>query len=591
MKLFDTRKKRIIFISSVAAAVAVIVALVVTLILVLPGPIVWQDKLAPEEVEQLDVTSPAIVIPEKPAVAPTVDKTKPTEFGTATASDACYTVMAGTDGPGTFTVSYDSDDALPAYAYVYVPVTNYDGNNYLKIKADCTSVERIAVLAVYYEQYEQSRPAVTVYVNSVMDGENTIVCDLGKGVVLDSVYSMAVGERLTQKSICGFMLMIDSNPKQIIDEYSGTFTVTEISVVDENDPDLNKLYAAPYISAWKESVGFDACQTTTSRIEGADGLNVEATYSVSSSSYPRLEATIANYKPEYTTLKMDIKGTNVKTLSIAIKYNLRSSPDNMDYSYLFYNITVENDWETKEYDFAYVEELVDPKTSLTVPGSYVKNLNPTAIYFFADSGQTNSGTLSVRNVKFEKPESGGAPRVSSTWTLGASGIAKSNVAEGGNGTIVYDKRQGWFPVTINVGSYDPEYSVLTVRVKFYNEYSNLGIALGYGSNNTVVMQNAGMTPPSGLGIILDHISQEAGEDEDGAYIFHTFVIDFTNAKTTAASTDKLAEQPITKIMLYIDAVIKIGDRYENVDAGTALPSARRMQFVGIEFKKPQTEEE
>lgn len=590
MKLFDTRKKRIIFKFAMTVAL-VIVALTATLLLAsCKRDPFWTDKLTPEQTEPLDVTSPAITLPNKPDVASTTNKEEPTSFGTYAISNDCYTFTFGVEGESLFTVTYNSDERLPAYAYVYIPVTNYNGNPYLKIKADCNSVERLAILAVYYEQFDLSRPAVAVYNNSVMDGENLIICNLNEGVILDNHYGAVVSEKLTQKSICGFMLMIDSNPKQVIDEYSGRFTALSIDVVDESDPDLNKLYAAPYISVWKASEGFASCNIETSRSltengAEADGLNADIAYSVTSSLYPRVEATIANYKSEYTTVKMDIKGTNVKTLTIALKYSLKSSSDNIDYNYLSsFNMTVGSDWETLEFDFSTLEELATFADNKTVPGSYVKNLNPTAIYFFIDAGQSNSGTLSVRNVTFAKPEEGGAPRVTSTWTLGAAGITKSGVKEGGIGTLNYDKRQGWNGVTINVASYNPEYSVLVVKVKFYSKYSNLGIALGYGSENTVIQNSDGNTPTV---VKLIHTEQQ-GEDDDGAFTFHTFTIDFSESKTK--NGEALAEQAIQKIILYIDAKAQNSrGEWTEPAAGNPINPARQMQFVGIEFQKPQEE--
>lgn len=585
-KSVNTQKNTMLLVVAIIVA-AVVIALAITLPLVLTNrdPI-WTDKLDPGDAEPIDVTSPAITLPAKPEVAPTTDKESPTTFGTYSISNDCYTFINGVEGESLFTVSYKSDERLPAYAYVYIPVTNYNGNPYLKIKADCDSVERLAVLAVYYEQYEQSRPAVAVYNNSVMDGENLFICKLNEGVLLDSHYSVVLGEKLTQKSICGFMLMIDSNPKQVIDEYSGEFTVTSIATVDENDPELNKLNAAPYIASWKASEGFGSCNIETSRIESADGMNAEIAYTVSSALYPRIEAAIANYKSDYTTVKMDIKGSNVKTLTIALKYSLKTSSDNIDYNYLSsFNMSVGSEWETLEFDFSTLEELAKFEGNTTVPGSYVKNLNPTAIYFFIDAGQNNSGTLSVRNVTFSKPEAGGKPRVTSTWSLGAQGITKSGVAEGGIGTLKYDKRQGWNGVTINVASYDPQYSVLVVKVKFYSKYSNLGIALGYGSENTVIQNSDGNTPTI---VKLTHTEQQ-GEDDDGAYTFHTFTIDFSEAKTK--NGEALSAQAITKIILYIDAKAQNSDgEWTEPTAGNPLKPARQMQFVGIEFQKPQQEQ-
>lgn len=587
MKFFDTRKKRTL----IVFALIFIVAAVSLVLASCDKGIIWTDKLEKEGDETIDVTSPAISLPNKPDEAPTADKDKPTALGTVSVSNACYTLTNGVEGESLFSVYYDLDEALPAYAYVFVPVTNYDGNPYLKIKADCDSVERLAVLAVYYEQYQASRPAVAVYNGAVMDGENTIICKLNESTLLDSHYGAIVGEKLTQKSICGFMLMIDSNPKQVIDEHSGRFTVTVMDTVDENDPDLNKLYAAPYISGWKASEGYVSCNVDTSRNPSADGLDAEIAYSVSSTLFPRIEAAIANYKSEYTSVKMDIKGENVKTLTVAIKYSLRTSSDNIDYNYLSsFNMAVGSDWETLEFDFSTLEELKDWDLN-TVPGSYVKNLNPTAIYFFVDGGQTNSGKLSVRNVTFSKPEAGGAPRVTSTWSLGAAGITKSDVKEGGIGTLNYDKRQGWFPVTVNVANFDPEYSVLVVRVKFYSKYSNLGIALGYGSSNTVILQSAGMSPQAGFNVNLLSHTEQAGSDEQGEYTFHTFEIDFSDATTVMNGSDKLAQQAITKIMLYVDAVAQNSSgNWIEPSAGAAINPARQMQFVGIEFQKPQQQQ-
>lgn len=548
------------------------------------GRIKWTDKLEIEEEEKIAVNSPAVSLPDKPATPPTTNKETPTAFGTPTASNACYAIEGGTEGQNLFSVSYKSTERLAPYSYVYIPVTNYDGNPFLKIKANCESVERITVLAVYYEQYQDSCPAVTVYNNSVIEGENLIICKLDDGVLLNKNYAVVVGEKVTQKSICGFMLMLDSNPKQVIDEFSGKFTVTALATVNENDPDLNKTYSAPFITAWKQSEGYTSCNITTSRSEGVDGLDAQVNYSVSKELFPRIEADIANYKPEYTTIKLDVKGTNVKTLTIAIKYATKTSPENIDYNYLSsFNMSVSENWESLEFDFSTLEELAAFTDNKTVPGSFVKNLTPKSIYFFIDSGAVNSGTLSVRNVVFEKPAEGGAPRVTSTWSLGAAGITKSGVAEGGMGMLKYNKRQGWNPVTINVASYNPEYTVLVVRVKFYSEFSNLGIALGYGSENTVIQNSDGNTPNE---VKLTH-TEQSGEDENGKYTFHTYTIDFSPTKIKTG--ELLSKQAIQRILFFIDAKAKNskGDWTEPT-AGSTISPERLMQFVGIEFQSPTT---
>ena len=192
MKFFDTRKKRTL----IVFALIFIVAAVSLVLASCDKGIIWTDKLEKEGDETIDVTSPAISLPNKPDEAPTADKDKPTALGTVSVSNACYTLTNGVEGESLFSVYYDLDEALPAYAYVFVPVVNYDGNPYLKIKADCDSVERLAVLAVYYEQYQDSRPAVAVYNGAVMDGENTIICKLNESTLLDSHYGAKVDMRL-----------------------------------------------------------------------------------------------------------------------------------------------------------------------------------------------------------------------------------------------------------------------------------------------------------------------------------------------------------------------------------------------------------
>ncbi|MBR4419860.1 MAG: hypothetical protein IKT32_03175, partial [Clostridia bacterium] len=220
--------------------------------------IIWVDSSDPDlEAEQdPEITSPKVVYPEKPADAPVVDANAPVSIGSLSVSDECYTLSA--DDNGNTKLSYSSEYNLPAYAYVYIPVENYQSKYaYLKIKANCVGVQKIAIVAVYYEQYELNRPGVTIYNNNVLEGENTILCDLNEAIVLDSTYNVCIGEKVTQKKIIGFMIFVDSNPKQVIDDFNGEMTFTEINVVDDSDPDLSLLNSAPFISNWSGTASFD----------------------------------------------------------------------------------------------------------------------------------------------------------------------------------------------------------------------------------------------------------------------------------------------------------------------------------------------
>lgn len=556
--------------------------------------IIWTDSSSPsEEIVDPEVSSPAVVYPEKPQTEPTVDSTLPVTIGSLVSSDECYTL---TDlGEGKTKISYNSVNALPAFAYVYVPVENYQSKyGYLKIKADCVGVQKIAVVAVYYEQYDLDRPGVTIYNNALLEGENLIICDLNEASVLDECYNVALGEKVTQKKIVGFMLIIDSNPKQVIDDYAGEMTINSVAVVDETDPDLSALNAPPTISNWTSSTAVDPYddiyidQSHISETTGSKDAIIDYSFS---SAYPYVEAQIYNFKSDYTTVKMALKGENVKNVTIAIKYSLSTITGGPGYNYIStYGMEVSSDYETYEFDFSTVEELSSDFMT-AVPGSYVKNLKPIALYFFIDTADIpnstpgGTGTLYVKDVEFVKVVDDGIPKVTSTWSvISGSGITKSNVETGGIGTLVYDKWQGWNAVTLNVSSYNSEYSVLVVKVKFYGA-KNLGIALGYGSGNTVIQNSDGQTTAN---INLTH-TEEAGSDEKGDYVFHTYRIDFTNALTTLTN-EPLTIQSINQILLYIDAVKDIGGTYQEVPAGGSMNNPRTMQFVGITFEKPQVSE-
>ena len=593
-------KKKLIII--IALAVVVVAGITLGLVIGLRGgdnsssnpdssrEIIWVDSAEPDLEAEKDPenTSPKVVYPEKPANGPIVDASAPVSIGNLSVSDECYTLS--TDENGNNKIAYSSEYNLPAYAYVYIPVENYQSKYaYLKIKANCVGVQKITIVAVYYEQYELNRPGVTVYNNSVLEGENTILCDLNEAIMLNNAYNVCIGEKVTQKQIIGFMIFVDSNPKQVVDDFNGEMTFTEVNVVDDSDPDLSLLNSAPFISNWTADSSFDPYdsieidQTSVSESGSKDAV---IDYSFSAA-YPFVEAQIHNYKSEYTTLKMKIKGTNVKNVTIAIKYSLSTVSGAPGYNYVSeYGMAVGSEFESLEFDFASLEEL-SADFMTTVPGSYVKDLKPVALYFYIDTADMGNGaptggagTLYVKDVEFVKVIDDGTPKVTSTWSLTADGsITKSNVEAGGIATIHYTKTQGWNAVTVNVGSYNPEYTVLVVKVKFYGS-KNLGIALGYGSSNTVIQNSDGQTMAN---VTLAH-TQEAGSDDNGDFVFHTFKIDFTNVVTGTGSA--LSSESINKIMFYLDSMKEVNGQYQEVGAGGNLASPRTMQFVGISFEKP-----
>lgn len=551
-----------------------------------PDDIIWVDSADPDPETEKDpeVTSPRVSYPEKPATAPIIDNTVPTTVGDLSANNECYTLTQETNG---LKISYDGGyDALPAYSYVYIPVDNYQAKySYLKIKANCTGVERIAIIGIYYEMYEQNRPGVTVYNNSVLEGENVIICNLNDGVVLNEHYDVLNEEKITQKTIIGFMLMIDSNPKQLIADSQGEMLISSVGLVDANDEDIKLLDSAPIISSWSTtSPEYNDFDIYTFKSETTGSMNAWLDYSFTSG-YPYFVAQIHNYKSEYTTLRMKLKGVCVKNVTIAIAHAFSSSATNAPYNYLTFGMKVSSEFETYEFDFSTLEELVSFEGEATVPGSYIKNLKPTAIYFYIDTADLTTGglgTLYVEDMEFVKVVDDGLPKVTSTWAVTGANITKKDVMTGGIGTLTYTETQGWTPVSVSVNAFNVEYTVLVVKVKFYGA-DNLGIALGYGSSNTVILGSNGDISAE---IILSHETQN-GTDDNGDYVFHTYTIDFAN-KPTDTGTGLLKDQSINKIMFYIDAVAKIGGVYEPVNP-SPLNSPRTMQFVGIEFKKPEVQ--
>ena len=544
-----------------------------------PDDIIWVDSTAPNPEPDPEVSSPMVSYPEKPAQAPVIDSTVPTTIGTVTASDECYTLTQETNG---LKVAYDAGyETLPAFAYLWAPVENFQSKySYLKIKADCQGVDRISIIAVYYEQYDAKRPGVTVYNNSVLTGENVIICNLDDGVVLDKFYNVAMGEKVTQKTVIGFMIMIDSNPKQLISDSTGEMLITNLSLVDSSDEDISLLSSAPVISGWSTtSTEYTDYDISTKKSETTGSLNAILDYSFTGG-YPFFVASIHNYKSEYTTLKMRLKGASVKNVSIAIAHALSTSSTNAPYNYLTYNLKITNEFELYEFDFSNLEELISFEGDATVPGSYIKNLKPTAIYFYIDTADLatgGTGTLYVEDMEFLKVVDDGIPKVTATWAVTGNNITKKDVTAGGIGTLTYTETQGWTPVTLSVSSYTSEYSVLVIKVKFYNGADNLGVALNDGGWG--VIQNSDGNNDTNA--VINHTS-ETGNDDKGEYVFHTYEIDFTNVQTS--SLGALKDQPINKILLYIDAKIMFNGSY--IDGTQTLSTPRIMQFVGIEFKKP-----
>lgn len=573
-------KKNQLIIISVLAAVLV-AAVAVTLVLTLGGEkeppvIVWVDGVTPEEQVDPEVTTTVVTYPEKPAAPAVADSSKPVSVGELTASDSCYLLSESEMG---ISVSYNSAEKLPNFAYIYVPISNYQAKYaYFKVKANCTGVERLAIVAVYYEQYDLGRPGATIYNSAVTEGENTFVCDLNEAVLLDEHYENAMGEKLTQKTICGFMLMIDSNPKQVIDNFTGEMLITEVAVVDETDEDLAVLYKPPFVGNWTVGESYTEHEIYQYASENTDSSNVIIDYAFTTG-YPYVQTQIYNYKSEYTMLKMKIKGIGVKNVSIAIAYSLTSSANGAPYNFVTYGMRVTEEFDTVEFDFSSLEELSNDYIN-TIPGSYVKNLRPIALYFFIDTADTTTGgagTLYVEDVAFEKVVDDGSPRVTSTWTVTGSGMMKSNVTTGGVGTLTYNKTQGWIPVTVNVASYNSEYTKLIIRVKFYGNAKNIGIALAYGSANTVIKSSNGDPIP---GIVFNDTAVE-GSDEAGSYVFHTYEIEFSQMIATGTVEELLSAQSINSILLYIDSVASDGT--DITDGGDI--AERCMQFVGIEFVK------
>lgn len=588
------KKSTLILIASLAV---VIVAGIITAVVLTSNTnppekkqeIVWTDSAEPsDDLKDPEVLSPKVSYPQKPQSEPSeVNTSAPVTIGELTSSDACYTLTHEEDG---YKVVYNGgNNALTDYAYIFIPVENYHAKYaYLKLKLNCNGVQKITIIAVYYEQYSQNRPGVTVYNNAVIEGENTVLCDLNESSVLDAHYNVALGEKVTQKKIIGFMLMVDSNPKQVIDDYSGEMLIKSIQLVDNTDPDLSMLVAPPTVTSWQSGVvSYDDIKISQEKSEKTDSMNATIEYSFASG-YPYVEANIFNYKSDYTTLKMRLKGVNVKNLTIAIKYSLTTSSSSVDYNYVSsFGMEVPAEYEALEFDFSSLEELSSDFTN-TIPGSYVKYLKPTALYFYIDTvafGEVKpggTGTLYVEDIEFVKNVDDGTPKVTSTWSFAAgNGLTKSDVASGGAATLTYDKTQGWSNVTVNVSSYNSEYGVVVIKVKFYGA-KNLGVALGYGSSNTVIQNSDGNTAAQ---VILKH-SQTEGSDDKGEYVFHTYEIDFSKATTSSGTL--LKDQAINKIMFYLDAVaMNSSGKYVEVGQGSSLKTPRTMQFVSIEFKKTQ----
>lgn len=243
----------------------ILLSLILTLCLALSGcqkkiEVVYdRDKLDPEQIEVPGNNTTMPQLPPPPSAVPVSNPENTPSMVSCYASNDGYTVEEKLSGDIWITYGQDGKE-LADWAYVFIEIADYSpAYPNFKLKYYSQGVESITVQAVYYEQYEQNYPAVTVLLeNGLQDvGEDEepgiVAASFKDTLILDSNYKFVSGSFLKDKAILGFMIFIDSNPKLSHTDRQGTLIIKSVGPVNDADPDLIVLNSPPKLSGWTAS--------------------------------------------------------------------------------------------------------------------------------------------------------------------------------------------------------------------------------------------------------------------------------------------------------------------------------------------------
>ncbi len=533
--------------------------------------IVYTDREERPHIQQ-PVVSDFVKYPSMPSSAPVTDSETPSVSGYET-SENSYKAES-TEGGMKFTY-----EDLADWSYVYVKVDDYNPSlSNIKLVLDVNGAERIAVQTVYYEMKTKNYKPVTVHLGDLGDGEQFVIFELGQFKAMDEAYSYVADESLKDQQIMGFLLFVDTNPKQIApSDYKGEFTVKEVKFLADGDKELADRYVAPSVNA----VNSDA----DIMVERTDGKWV-CTYEEGKAQYAGVFLNLANYSSSYTEFVLRLNTTGIKHISVCITFS-GGQADWQTESAALIEKEIKADGE-QEFNVDFTDAQPLGMDWNYVPGYYIKNYKVMQIKILLDSNVasvTHGGKLELNGVEFIKTVEDTGVSVSKAWSSNTVDIAlQDGVAKGGYGSVDVTYHTEWWNLTMPVKGYAEPMNKLVVKVVVPESgWYHLGIACKVSGelNDVVLRASAGLLDganteiPAKSGLAVG-VTETVTYDETNR--MYTFTYDFTNAEKDTVTGKAFYERTITGLMFYFNDPVDQGvdaHEYEGV---------KTLTFAGVYFE-------
>lgn len=532
--------------------------------------IVYTDRESRPTIQQPTV-SEFVKYPSMPTSAPVVDSETPSVSGYEV-SENSYT-MTQTENGTAFAYQDIAD-----WSYVYVKIDDYNTSlSNIKMVLDVSGAERIAVQAIYYEMAEKGYKPVTVYQGDLVDGEQFVIFELGQYKVLDAGYSFVSDESLKDQQILGFVLFVDTNPKQIApSNYQGEFTVKEVKFLADGDAELADRYVAPSVN----SITSDADITVDT-----SGENTVCTYEAGKMQYSAIFLNLANYSSLYTEFNLVLNTVGVEHLTITLQFSGGQSDWQTESSNL-YEKTISTDGEQSiSVDFSDAQPLGMDWNY--VSGYYIKNYKVLAIKIMPDSNQANvdhGGEIEIKSVEFVKTVEDTGVSISKAWSTNSSAdmTILDGVAAGGYGSVAVNYHTAWWNLTMPVKGYAEPKTKLIVKVVVPEDgWYHLGIAVKANGQEAVLRASAGLLDGANTEVpaktdLAAGVVETVTYDESSR--MYTFTFDFTNATKNSVTNKAINEETISALMIYLNDPVDQGVTAHEYDG------AKTITFAGIYFE-------
>lgn len=494
--------------------------------------------------------------------------------GTATTESKGYKI---TTEEGKTTITFKD---IERWDYVFLPISNFNQEyQNIKITATASNVQKLSVVAVYYEMYDAGLPPVSTYVGDVGETEQYYIMQLGKTKVLNTSY-YPMEDNLGTKTVFGLCLFIDSNPSQNVVnkdyDLESVFTITNVEFLKDGDPAIKESYVEPSLRAGYVDPGY-----TIERDNHTKEFTI--TKDGSAKIYENATLDVANYSSAYSAFDLKFTTQNVNTIVIELQFT--GGKETWVPKSEIFRVTNLTDGEHEvSIDFSFIQ----PQDAVSwdyVAGYYVKNYKVTGLSFFLDTSvasdvKNEEGVCVINELKWQRMADDGT-MVTKGWNGGSANVTLGkDLANGGIGTLNYTWFSEWSPVTMPVANYQTA-NKLTIEFQAKDGISFFGVALGCGS---FAMGEAVLT--TGWTSIQDKMQtpeEKVGEVEgvvetieyDSANQIYKITFDFTNAKKLEDHEGKsVNELIITSLRFYIN----------DVDSRDVFEGSREIRFISVVFE-------